>query len=673
MMSETSLTIPQEFVLMILNEQSGYFHQVEGWTLNCAIIGAVLAELSLKSRIDTDATTLLLVDATKTGDPSLDLCLETISSHSSQQETTYWIEQLAVHSEYIIDTILQSLVQLEILTRHDGDFYTTNHCEWHAELEKYPSSKNVGNYINSRIAETITATNLIPDPRDSFLISLLNACGILHYIFDFDDEYIERIDLINRIELINRTISDAVQQTAISPKFKRPAFTRSIPKLRLKSLISNRHLWDGNLSALFANLSEEYGPVFKIEAPLRRSRTVLAGPSVNDWVRRNSRKFLTPRHYFRGIEGICGAGNLIASVDGGDHFRLRKVLGNVFSKKQFCERLDDMHHASCQFMTAQDWRAGSELELQRDARLLTSAQLFEVLISTDAQDLIENLIKWNERAVVCYVGDILPRFLAHTPAMNRRFRLYGKLMQRIEENHLPFQRAGRARELSDELLSLHNSDPQLMPEANLTFMSAVFPALVSGYLGDLLGFALVELAKQAHICQRIRNEASLMFAHGRLNVDAFASGQFDVTRRFVMECLRLYPTFGVCLRDVSSSCVFEGYSLPLNERLHIVQTAPHYMGNCFPDPYKFDIDRYLPPRNEHNSSAYAPYGLDAHSCIGQVWANLQLAFTLLIITRHFEFVAVPEDYRVKISPFPGLSVTRKLRLRIARQLEEFSS
>ena len=656
---------------MILNEQTGYFHQVEGWTLNCAIVGAVLADLSLRSRIDTDATSLILLDATKTGDSTLDLCMEKIASNPSQKETKYWIEKLAVHSEYIIDVLLQDLVQSRLLTRHEGDFYTTNHCEWHAELENYPISKSVGNYINSRIEETIIVTETIPEPRDSFLIGLLSSCGIIRQIFELDDENIERIRLINRIESINRTISDAVQQTAISPKFKRPARTRPIPKVRLKRLIANRNLRNGNLPALFADLSEEYGPVFQMGLPLQRPRTFLAGASVNDWVRRNSRKFLTSGHYFRGIENVCGASNVIASVDGADHFRLRKVMGNVYSKKRFHERLDDIYHLSSQFMAARKWQAGTDLELRRDTRLITGFQLFKILISTDAQDMIEDLIEWNERAVVCHVGDVLPRFLAHTPAMNRRFRLYEKLMQRINENHLPFQRAGLARELGDELLSLHNSDPQFIPEANLAFMLAVTPALLSIYLGDLLGFALFELARQPDISQRIRDEANLIFSDGRPSVEAFSSGEFDVTRRFVMECLRLYPVFGIALRDVANSCVFDGCSLPVRERLHIVQSAPHYMADSFPKPHKFDIDRYLPSRREHSSSSYAPYGLDTHSCIGQVWANLQLAFTLLIITRHFEFCEVPEDYRLKINPIPALSVTRNLRLRIARKLREF--
>lgn len=117
-----SLNIPQEFIMMILNEEAGYFHQVEGWTLNCATVGAVLADLSLRSRIDTDEKTLVLVDSTKTGDPVLDLCLEEIASDPVPKQPRYWIERLTVHAEDIIDTTLAHLIQSNFMTHHDGGF-----------------------------------------------------------------------------------------------------------------------------------------------------------------------------------------------------------------------------------------------------------------------------------------------------------------------------------------------------------------------------------------------------------------------------------------------------------------------------------------------------------------------------------------------------------------------
>ena len=74
-----ALSLPEELILMLLNEESGYFHQVPGWDLNCTVAGAVLAELSLMGRIDTDVESLFIVDRTETGDPALDPILKEIA------------------------------------------------------------------------------------------------------------------------------------------------------------------------------------------------------------------------------------------------------------------------------------------------------------------------------------------------------------------------------------------------------------------------------------------------------------------------------------------------------------------------------------------------------------------------------------------------------------------
>ena len=665
-----SLNIPQEFIMTILNEEAGYFHQVEGWTLNCATIGAVLADLSLRSRIDTDEEALVLVDSTKTGDPVLDLCLAEIASDAEPKEPRYWIERLTVHAEDIIDTTLTQLVQSKFMTHHEGGFYTTNHCDWYAELQQYPKGNSVGKYLQSRIEEVIF-TNIIPDPRDSLLIGLLNTCDIIKYIFDeVDEKKKRRIDLICRIELITRAISTAVKQVAIAPSLRRSSITKPIPKVRLRSIIFNRHLWDGNIPALFGNLADKYGPVFQIVAPLQKPRIFLAGSNINHWVRRNSRKFMTSGNFFREMEMMCGANNLIPSMDGAEHFRLRKLMVKIYSEAKFRERLDDVIQLSRKFMIDEEWQAGSLLKVQRDTRMMTNLQMFRVLLSTDAQDLFEDLVKWNERAIVCYVADFLPKFLAHTPAMKRRFRLYEELMRRIEQNHIPSQRTGLVQELADELIALHSSDPQFIPEQNLLFMLAATPVFQSIYLGDMLGFVLFEMARQPDVAKGIREEANALFDGGDPKGEDFSLDKYDITRRFIMECLRLYPIISVNLRNVANSCVVENYSLPLKERLYIVQSAAHYMSDSFPDPYKFDIDRYLPPRNEQRGAGYAPYGLDTHSCAGRAWMYMQLAVTVLIIAYYFEFEPLPNDYKLKIDPFPALSVTRKLKLRIARQLHE---
>ena len=129
----------------------------------------------------------------------------------------------------------------------------------------------------------------------------------------------------------------------------------------------------------------------------------------------------------------------------------------------------------------------------------------------------------------------------------------------------------------------------------------------------------------------------------------------------------MYPIVFGSLRNVMNSCVVEGYELPVGERIVIVQTAPHYMSDVFPDPFSFDIDRYLPGRNEHQSPGYAPYGLGTHTCLGFRWVELQMAVNLLMIAHYFTLEVDPANYKLRVSPFPTLSPTRKLKFRIAEQ------
>ena len=154
------------------------------------------------------------------------------------------------------------------------------------------------------------------------------------------------------------------------------------------------------------------------------------------------------------------------------------------------------------------------------------------------------------------------------------------------------------------------------------------------------------------------------------NVAHLLAEAIDVTRRFILETLRLYALVPMSLRAVMNTCVVEGYEIMEGSMVHIAQGASHYMERVFPEPTKFDIDRYLPPRNEHHSSAYAPFGLGTHTCLGSRWMELHMAINLLMIAHYFTLEVSPSNYKLKISPFPSLSPSKKLQLRVAEQRRE---
>ena len=210
------LSLLDEFILMLLDEESGYFYQITAHKMNCAIIGAALAELSLFSRIDTDVESLLLLDPTETGNPSLDLILKEIVDEPVKHNAQYWIEKLFPHAETIIDLTLDNLVTCGILEHHEGDFWTVAPGKLYADANGDDEDASLGQFIRTRIGKDIFSDD-IPHPRDIIIICLIETCDIFPLMFKLDKKAEERIELICRMDLIGRSMADAVEENINNP------------------------------------------------------------------------------------------------------------------------------------------------------------------------------------------------------------------------------------------------------------------------------------------------------------------------------------------------------------------------------------------------------------------------------------------------------------------------
>ena len=659
-----ALSLPDELLLMLLNEESGYFHQVPGWHLNCAVVGAVLAELSLISRIDTDMDSLFLLDATETGNPILDPILKEVAEESEQRNAQYWIERLAPRAESIIDLTLERLVELKILEYHEGEFWTLSRTAWQSEMFNSSEEGTAAQFVRTRIGKAIF-NDEIPDARDVIIICLINTCDVFRFIFQLEDQDEERIRFICRMDLIGRSIAAAVAQSLSGPLLQHSALTKKIPVVSLLRLLLNPHLRNGNFPALFADLAEEYGPVFELRPPLQQPMIFLAGAETNRWVNRSGRMYLRTKDYFSDFEQVYGASGVLPSLDGAEHFRLRKSLGAAYSRSRLMDQVDFLCRQARDHM-AEDWTVGDSYPATSMCRRMINAQISPLFISIDTQDVFDDMTAFKERALNVHVLKVLPKFMLKTPGMRRRAKLLDDLVAKVRSVHTPAQRAGCPRDLADDLLSLHSSDPQFVPESNLpfTFSAAL---IASVYLGDAFSFVLYAMASQPEIYEKIRIEADAVFANGDPDPDALRPHTIDVTHRFLMECLRMYPIVPVSLRNVMNTCVVEGYEIPVGSRVYIAQTAAHFMNDVFPNPFTFDIDRYLPPRNEHRSPGYAPYGLGTHRCLGTGWMELQLAVNVLMVAHHFKLEVSPANFKLGYSPLPSMKPSKKLKFHIAEQ------
>lgn len=204
---EDKLSIAEEVLLLTLHDHDGTFIRVPDWTLRYALSGAVLMDLALRNKIDSDLKRLRVVDASPTGYTIMDGLLANIAAEKETQSTRFWIERTAVHAETIREAALARLVERGILRQEEHRFM------WVFKSRRYPVNDKgaADKEVKLRIIEVLLR-DTIPDPHDVVLICLTHATGILNSIFARTQlrEIEDRIEVVRQLDLIGQAIANAI-------------------------------------------------------------------------------------------------------------------------------------------------------------------------------------------------------------------------------------------------------------------------------------------------------------------------------------------------------------------------------------------------------------------------------------------------------------------------------
>lgn len=131
-----------------------------------------------------------------------------------------------------------------------------------------------------------------------------------------------------------------------------------------------------------------------------------------------------------------------------------------------------------------------------------------------------------------------------------------------------------------------------------------------------------------------------------------------------METMRMHPVAGFNRRTAVCDFSFAGYPVAAGETLLMAGGVAHYLPRLFPDPERFDVERYSPPRNEHRQrGAYAPFGAGPHTCLGAGMAEVQIAVTAAALLRELR-VAPEAGYRPNIRLDPTITLGRGFRVKV---------
>ena len=177
------------------------------------------------------------------------------------------------------------------------------------------------------------------------------------------------------------------------------------------------------------------------------------------------------------------------------------------------------------------------------------------------------------------------------------------------------------------------------------------------------------MASQPALSARIQEEADALFADGDPAREDFNPSAIDVTHRFLMECLRMYPIVPMSVRTVMNSCVVESYELPVGHRYTLPRRPPITWTTPSLTPWS-SISTAIRPRAMSIAVRGTPRTEWAHTCLGSRWMELLLAVDVLMLARYFEIKVSPADYKLKFSPLPSMKPSKKLKFLIAEQRRE---
>lgn len=207
------LRFAEEVVLLLLRDDDGKFVHVPSWLLDRILAGAVLMDLAMEYRIDTDPERLVLLDDTPVGDSLLDPTLARIAEdrEGAERDARYWVEQEATHAEEIREEALNRLVEVGILEREDDRFL------WVFKSRRYPViDGKAEREVKLRIMGVLFSDE-IPDPRDVVIICLADACGLFRELLPRREleQASVRIEQVRKLDLIGQAMAQTIYDMGV--------------------------------------------------------------------------------------------------------------------------------------------------------------------------------------------------------------------------------------------------------------------------------------------------------------------------------------------------------------------------------------------------------------------------------------------------------------------------
>ncbi|MGH8530845.1 MAG: cytochrome P450 [Nevskiales bacterium] len=416
----------------------------------------------------------------------------------------------------------------------------------------------------------------------------------------------------------------------------------------------------------FVECYRKYGPVFELTILGNRYKVLAGIEAANFMGSREGKDCLRSKEFWEGLAREYGATRLLGGEDGDSHKELRDIMRHGYSKESIKGRYNELVHITDGSIT-RDWKPGQMVPVVEAMQYMVVDQLGTILTGAAPLDYVKDI-----RTTILYILNVLvtrqrPKFLLLRPkykkAKARVFELGHKM---IADWHAKRgSKKDGEKNLIDDIMEAHVNHPEIMPASDL--IVTVTGPYVAGLdtVANSTSAMIYGVLKHPQVLARVQKEADELFAGGTIEEDHLM-GKLPATNGAIMEAMRLFPVAAAQIRIANKDFVFEGHKIREGEMLYMGTSVPHFMDEYYPDPEKFDIDRYEKSRAEHmKPGVYSPYGRGPHTCLGKSLAEVQMALSMARLFYKLDLELETPHYvlKTKTAPTPGPAMDFKVRVK----------
>ena len=409
----------------------------------------------------------------------------------------------------------------------------------------------------------------------------------------------------------------------------------------------------------FVKLYREHGPVFRISI-MGRPITVMCGIEANRFLARDGETYLGSESLFGGMSRELGSDALLTAIDGVPHRHQRKVQRRGFSREAFLSKLPANLEIIQNF--AARWEPGTSIPLFPTMQRVVTDQLGVILCGRPCGEYFDDIWKLLNTNMKVHVLKTHPKLYLKQPAYLRAKQRSLDFSREILAWHRANPPLDREPILIDDLVVSTDENGNAYPEALL------LTAIVGGYFAGMdtvastASFMLYSVLKVPGLLERVRAEVDAVFDNGGLTAESLR--QMPVLHHTAMETLRMYPVAPFSPRAVIRDFEFGGYHFAAGTEIFVGNAVTHALEEYFPNPERFDVDRYDRADHPKTPQAFAPFTLGAHTCLGAGIAESQLMVVVAALVRLLDLSLDPPDATVTIYANPIPNPGRKLAIKV---------